>query len=729
MDLLYFLKVLFRRKWIIIGLSMLAVIATFILLLYKKPLFESLAQYSTGFTAEKVRLADGTTAIDLYTADVKFNNAIETFKSPKVISMISYKLLLHDLEDPTKAYRTLTANQMESPVYKAIKTEDVKRILTEKVNRNELLRSDNAMEKVILEYLKLYRYDYEEMLRFVSIERVERTDYLNITYRSENANLSSLVVNSMGEEFLNYYKNLSSIRSEENAQSIKELVSTQQNKVDSLGRRLLSEKMTQGSIDPVSRNTSAMETVKELETKLAEERSKYNEHLNRVTYLKARLQTLQSGASGSNNNDEVIRLTNKKNDLVAELARKGGNDPALQQQINDLRAEIILKSNSGSSKIKVKEEIDNITRQLNEEDALLNAAASTIADYSSRIRKYMSMTNVNPGSDVKMDAIRTQLDMENKQLGSVKEKYTLAVGLIKDDPTANFIQTRIGQPAVDPESKKTLLKMILAGISMFFLTAIFFIFLEIFDSSVKTPAIFAKQSPVKISGVLNDISLKKQTASALVLSDHGGKKFAESTVFKNNIRKLRYELFRSGKRVFLFTSTQKGAGKSAVLESLAASLVLSNKKVLLIDFNFSNNSLTRRFNADKFIQDFNGKIKYDLPLNAQAICSTTELDNLYIIGCREENVTPTEAIYDLDLALFLQKLQAEYDYILIEGAALNLYADSKELAKYADGIFTVYAATTAVTQLDNESFAFLESQGDKNYGIVLNKVFKDNLDT
>ncbi len=727
MDLLYFLKVLFRRKWIIAALSLLAVTTTFILLLYKKPLFESLAQYSTGFTAEKVRLADGTTAIDLYTADVKFNNAIETFKSPKVISMISYKLLLHDLDNPLKAYRKLTIRQTESSVYKSITKDEIKRVLTDKVAKNDLLRSDNETEKKLIEYLKLYGYDYDNLLKYLSIERVERTDYMNITFRSDNAELSSLVVNSMGEEFLNYYKNLSSIRSEENAQSIKELVSSQQNKVDSLGKRLLSEKMTQGSIDPVSRNTSAMETVKELETKLAEERSKYNEHANRVAYLKARLQSLQSGTTGTGNNDDVIRLTNKKNDLVAELARKGGSDPALQQQINDLRAEIILKSNSGSNKSKVKDEIDKVTTQLNEEEALLNAANSTISDYTSRIRRYMTMTNVNPGSDVKMDAIRTQLDMENKQLGNVKEKYTLAVGLIKDDPTANFIQTRIGQPAVDPESKKTLLKMILAGISMFFLSAVFFIFLEIFDTSVKTPAIFSKQTGLKLTGVLNRVAFKKQTPAETILEDYEGRKFDQKNVFKNNIRKLRYELLNSQKKIFLFTSTQKGAGKSTIIEALAGSLLLSGKKVLLFDLNFSNNSLTRKFNTEHFIQDTGKNTMPDNQAVPQQLYSTTLYDNLCIIGCKEENTTPAEVLYGVDLAEILKKLETVFDCILIEGAALNVYADSKELVQYAEGVFTVFSATTPVTQLDTESFKFIASLGERNNGIILNNVFKDNI--
>ena len=104
------------------------------------------------------------------------------------------------------------------------------------------------------------------------------------------------------------------------------------------------------------------------------------------------------------------------------------------------------------NKNKLKDNIDDITRQVNEEEALLNASGSTITDYTIRIQRYMSMTNANPGSGVKMDVIKSQLEIENKQLSNVKERFTQVEGLSKDDPTSNFIQTRIGQPAAEPES-------------------------------------------------------------------------------------------------------------------------------------------------------------------------------------------------------------------------------------------------------------------------------------
>lgn len=730
MDLLYFLKVLFRKKWIIIGLSFIAVIITFLLLVNKKPLYTSLAQYSTGFTTERVKLVDGTSAVDIYTVDIKFDNVIETIKSPQVLNRISYALMLHDLTNPEKAYKKLTDNEKNEAIFKEVNPDTARIILAQKLATNQLLQTDIKTEELILKYLELYKYDYFSLLEFLSVNRVARTDYLDITYNAENPYLASTVVNSIGDEFLNYYKGLNLRRTNENQENIKSLLVNQQKKVDSLSETLLNEKMSQGTIDPVSRTTSAMETVTQLESRLADEKGKYNEHKNRYDYLVARLSQLKSSAgSGGGSNEEVIRLTKRKNDLVAELAAKGGNDPVLERQIADLRTEINQKSSSGSSKSKINDQIDEINKDISEENALMNAARSTIVDYESRIRKYMGMTNASPGSEVKMDVIKTKLEMENKQLGNVKELYNQVEGLAKDDPTANFIQTRVGQPAPEPNSKKTLVKMMLSGMSVFFLVAVFFIFIEIFDSSVKTPGIFSKLAKAKISTVINQINLKKQAVSELIVADQAGKAVRKNAVFKNNIRKLRYELLNAGKQVFLFTSTQANTGKSVIIEALATSLLLSKKKVLIIDMNFSNNSLTRQFNTDVFIQDVAFKLNYAIPASQLNIADKTTQEGLYIIGCKEANITPAEALHNINMVEFFEYLKPTFDYVLIEGASLNNYADSREIAKNVEGIFTVFSADTSIQLVDQESLRFIADMKGKNHGVILNKVLTENINS
>lgn len=728
MDIMYFLRVLYRKKWIIFILSFLAVVVTFLLLVNKKPQFVSVAQFSTGFTSEKVKLSDGSSAIDLYTVDIRFDNVLETMKSPQVVNRVGYALLLHDLNDPVNAYLEVSLSNKQKPVYREMNVDTAKRILVEKLANHDLLHSNKKQEALLIEYLKLYGYEYKDIMKHLTVSRVARTDYLDIIFSSINPDLSAKVVNMIGQEFLNYYRNLNTQRTDDNAQTIRDMVNVQQSKVDSLGRLLLEAKVSQGSLDPVARTTSAMGTVTEIESRLADENGKYNTYLNRIAYLRAQLSSLMGSANTtSGDNQEVIRLTQRRNDLVAELNNRGGNDLGLQRQIDDLRNEIIQKSSSGASRSKLLDKIDNITREINEEEALLNASKTTIDEYNARISKYMSLTNVNPGSSVQIDVLKTKLDMENQQLREIREKYSMAEGLVRDDPTVNFIQTRVGIPPNQPESKKTLVKMALAGMSVFLLVVLIFIFLEIFDPAAKTPSIFYRQSRTHTSNILNHVVFKRKLVMDMMLEDKQGKKYRFKNLFKNSIRKLRFELLDSGKKVFLLTSSQKQSGKTTTIEALAASLLLSHKKVLIIDLNFLNNTLTRHFNPEMFIQDVSSKINYSLSISQQKVVSSTSYDGLDIIGCRESNVTPTEVLNELNIVDFLRLLREEYDYILIETAAMNLYADSREMAKYVDSIYLIFGADEAIAQADLDSIQFVASQKEKNGGVILNKVLTENL--
>lgn len=725
MDFIYFLKVLYRKKWIIGILSFIAVATAFFFLVNKKPLYVSTTQYSTGFTTEKVKLADGSTAIELYTVDVKFDNVIETIKSSQVINKVSYSLLLHDLMDPANAYRQLSLKDRQSPVYREVNVDSAKKILAEKISNGTLLRADKNNEALIIEFLKLYGYNYETILKTLSVSRLGRSDYLDITFASENPELSAWVVNSIGDEFLSYYRNLNSLRTGENTQSIQTLIQMQQQKVDSLGAMLLSVRMNQGAIDPDSRTASAMETVTQLENKLAEQQGKYNEYSNRLSYLRNQLIQLQSNAGSVGSNDEVVRLTNKRNDLIAELNRKGGNDPALQKQIDDLRTQIIQKSNSNVNKAKDKEKIDALMRDINEQEALLNATMSTIDEYKMRISRYMGIASTNPGSNVQLDVIRTQLEMENDQLKNLKEKFSQVQGLSKDDPTTNFIQTKMGLPAAQPESKQTLMKMALSGMAMFVLCSIFFIFLEIFDPAQKTPSLFAKNARLKAGVVLNKVKFGKRSPVSIILEENKSKR---NGVFKNNIRKLRFEILNKNNQVILFSSARSKVGKTTIIESLAASMLLSKKKVLLLDMNFSNNQLTQAFNAETFVEDLSTRMNFNVPVAQQKLISGTGIEGLDIIGCNKGNQTPAEVFYNLDLAKCLDAFRKQYDYIFIEASALNVYPDSKEILPFTDGMFTIFSAEQALSQTDHDTIRYIISQKEKQLGVILNKVLTENMD-
>jgi Mrp family chromosome partitioning ATPase len=99
-----------------------------------------------------------------------------------------------------------------------------------------------------------------------------------------------------------------------------------------------------------------------------------------------------------------------------------------------------------------------------------------------------------------------------------------------------------------------------------------------------------------------------------------------------------------------------------------------------------------------------------------------------VIGCEEGNYTPSEILPKNNLLEHLNKLKENYDFILIEGAALNSHADSKELTQFVEGVVLVFSAKNTLGEIDRESIAFLKNHRSKFMGAILNNVDEQNLD-
>jgi succinoglycan biosynthesis transport protein ExoP len=248
---------------------------------------------------------------------------------------------------------------------------------------------------------------------------------------------------------------------------------------------------------------------------------------------------------------------------------------------------------------------------------------------------------------------------------------------------------------------------------------------EYIDVSIKTPSHFQRAIDLKLLSVINKVNLKKSSLNAVFANEHT--KNIPEAVFRENLRKLRFEIESSQAKIFLVTSARPGEGKSTIIKALAHSLSLSKKKVLLIDTNFSHNTLTQQFEASPSLESFTfPDNKYDFSA-VKSIIKSTDIEGVDIIGCEGGDYTPAEILGEYNLLVYLKELEQEYDYILLEGAALNQRADTKELLAYTDSIISIVSATSTIKQTDKESIQFLQSLNGKFTGAVLNYVQFDNM--
>jgi len=475
------------------------------------------------------------------------------------------------------------------------------------------------------------------------------------------------------------------------------------------------------TMDPNLIGANKLSQVGMYESGLAEELSQVASLTYQLGQIDIQLKSLGENSpainGGAAENQEYFILRKEYNDLYDEYIRKGSNDPAMKIRLDNLQRRMRLTAPTGNTNTNNSgnnsSQIALLTQKRIDLEGKLRSSNSKIGFYRQKLGETGSIiSGSSPRTLGKLEQFDKDIEIATMEYTNAKEKLTLASNM-SDAGSLNFKQTLYGQPALHPEPLKKPLVMALSGFSAIILTALVLIFISYLDQSIKTPSQFQRQTGFKLFGTINRVNLKAANLKEQVTqieSEDGNR----HNVFRELLRKLRYEIESSRKRIILFTSTEPGQGKTTLMQALAFSLSLSKKKVLLIDTNFCN----EQFSVE------NEDIKFS---EVEKIVSKTGVDGVDIIGCKGGDYTPSEILPKNHLLNFLPEFLKVYDYIFMEGAPLNGYTDTKELVQYAEGIVAIFSAQLEVKQADKESIKFFQSVKDKFLGAVLNKVDEKDL--
>lgn len=740
MDLLYLLYSLLRKKWIILLCTVFGVTAGFVFFMFRPKEYVSLAQYSTGFTMEQKVKIKQEDMFNIYEIDTRFNNVNVAFASDKVFGMISYKLLLHDLEDSVP-FRQPKKTEKNYVLLTPANIEKAKKILRNKINDLQLLNYYSPDEKMVKDLIDLYGYGPNFLMKSLSQDRVGRTDFIEIFANSENPFLSAFMANTAGQQLIGFFNQIYGLRTTTASNKLDSLVDAKGHIVDSLTQRLKEYKDKIGPTTGEAKATAAMSVVQELIGKYQEETGRLNRLRGELTAIEEQLSSLgtgndnTSGATTSNNNREIKRLQDRNIELDKQLAGKSEEDKKkIQDEIDANTSKIIQlsagsKTTGGTTSDRDRRNLKRdelIARKIELQQDIL-AAEANVKEYKKEKDTYENMTKQDGGAEILLNELQSKVEIARKEWEGLRNSLQSKIDL-ELNPENNFKQTLIAVPADKPSPSRKLIISGLAGFLMFFFSSFVILLLEFLDSSYKTPTMFQRATKLKNLTSLVDIDLKHQNLETLINTPAADLKSKPQQVFLENLRKLRFELENSGKKVFLFTSTRPKEGKSMLIEALANIFSLTHKKVLIIDANFSNNTLSEKFGAGPVLEKFSVNGQPNAIDKILSATGATTIPNADIIGCGEGNYSPAEILPPHHLLESLDKVTSKYDYVFIEAASLNHHPDAKEISKYVDGIVAVISAESSQAQSDRESIEYLKSVGDKLVGAVFNKVQKENID-
>lgn len=733
MSLASIFKALWRKKFILLGVPAVCVaIAYFVTEKYFPAQYRSIAQISTGFTIEDG--VDEKEAASQEEANTQFTNMIETMKSPLIVNQLSYNLIKHDLVQEYNAFRDASKGKLDDFnrdhgfefSFSSSDISELEEQIDQKLASFELLNSNE--EKLLLDLIHLYGYDYNEMIENLEVERITESDFLAVKFHSENPKLSAFVVNTISDEFIRYFNNRKSNNNTNNLDYLSRVVEQKKELLDRKTEELTALKEKSNVINPGYESGTRINQIRELEMKKEGVLETIRSLELQLEALDDKMNSVQETPSKAQVSQRIVELRDKITDLNKIYIESGSRNADVETALNRLRKELRNEMDKITSTKNNQEDTDDLLAKKEALELDLKIARNNLTSVETSINRTRINASGIASKQTQVDAMEQEVDKAMEEYLQTVKQYNQEKNktLITESPIKLIIP---GQPNDRPIQNLQPKAMVAAGGGSFILLLFLILFLQLLDTRIKSPKKFVNSSSFPLSGAVNLIDTSQLDLSKLFNKTARNPKYE---AFKQSLRKFRYEIENNpNARVYLVTSPRRGDGKTFLILCLAYSLSLLNKKVLLVDTNFKNTALTETLMPDanyykvleegtKLITDRN----LDVPAEQMptSIISHTTDENIDIIGSSRVNNSPSEIFSGKNFDQMLNQLLGHYDYIFMEGAALNEYSDTKELIKYVDKVVPVFSAQASIKQKDRETLNYMKSLNGKLTGAILNKV-------
>ncbi len=463
--------------------------------------------------------------------------------------------------------------------------------------------------------------------------------------------------------------------------------------------------------------------MKEYETSIVEDKNKTL--LNTLKFINDRLDSLSGELKGVEGNLQRFREQNNAIDLESQSKTYIGGVDETGKKLMDQEVKIqlldyldhYLRNNGNSYKqvplnLGIQEPVllglisEYNKLQLERENNLLTTTAENPLVHSmdvslARLRQNIleTLVNVRAGYTIsRNDLLKNNQKIQfeasavpgkSKQLVEIgrqqkikEELFVLLASKRKETAIAlasTISNTRVVEPArsssapLKPNHRNTYLLYLFAGL----LIPIIIIFvIELFNDKVGTRSEIEKATNAPIIGEIGHSDESK----AMVTTSNSRRFIAEQ--FRIVRTNLQYILNKVENPVILVTSSFSGEGKSFISINIGASLALTGKKTVILEFDIRKPKIIKDLGIDKSKGITNYIVGNVRPGDLVVKVEATE--NLFVIPCGPIPPNPAELLLDTKVAELFEYLKLNFDAIIIDTAPVGLVSDAMVLSAFAD---------------------------------------------
>lgn len=400
------------------------------------------------------------------------------------------------------------------------------------------------------------------------------------------------------------------------------------------------------------------------------------------------------------NDPNVAQTTKSYNDLVLQRDRILRNSSEKNPTVINLNNQIeALKSNLKQSLNNLKSSSQITLNSLNNESARIS---SQIYSAPKKERQFRDIT-------------RQQSIKESLYLYLLQKREETAITLGMSTPNAKIIDAAYS--TTTPISPKKIFVLI-TGFILGLLLPISYIFISnLLDTKIHNRL---DLKPVNEIPFIGDIPRSSNKKSKRLVSKIDYSPKAESfRIIRTNIEFLLKGKKEDSAKTIFITSTKAQEGKSHTSINLASSISFSNKKVLLIETDIRVPKVDDYLNLKSNV----GLTDYisDSDLSIKDVTTLVEGNpNLDVIPSGTIPPNPSELLMSERVTHLFNEVKKNYDYIIVDTAAVGLVTDTLLLSDHADMFIYVVSAYNLDKRELHVAKTMFEEQRLPNMSILLN---------
>ncbi len=720
MDFIGLIRILLKRKKLLFFIPLFTALLTFILTRNMVDTYKSQAIIAAGILDDsKISLSENAADYSSFLIQSKFSNFMELIKSRTVIANLGYRLLLHDLRS--------TPFRKPSKIMEGLSESDKNKIAA-KIESNKgdlkLFSPLDDDEHYIILLIKGMKYDEITLLKELTVEVIPGSDFIKITCESENAFLSAFIVNNLCELFIQYFKSVKLDRALDAVDFFAKLAEEKRLQLVRLTDKLKQYKMDNRIINLYEQTKalvgqiSSLEIIREndnkqipgLVTSLIDINSRFSD--KERLYLESAIQS---------NSLLISELKNKINSLQYSIIL-GNNSKQKQDSLLELKKHLVNEVEATSDKLLISPNVtkQELVQRKIQSEINLGMLRQNVISVDKELSRLKRIAEGFTPSEATISAFERDIQVTSEAYLLFLNKLNLA-RFSSENAGQNIQQTEIGIPSDKPEPNKKNLLVIVAGLLSFVLTVVSIIVVEYLDITIKTPKrfkLFAKMSTV---GNINQLRLKALDLDSIFNKIHSD---PQIEVFKNCVRDLRSLVLKRGDhKIILITSSGSKTGKSFLAIALSYVLGKTGKKILIIDANHTNPSISKMFSAEDHLAEF-----FSGTNGNDTLFSKTSSDRISLLGTGDNQSSVLEINTGDNINKHLTYLREKFDYIIIETPGIKIDTAAKEWVPFADKVIAVFSAHNVIEEADKSVINYFANLGDSFLGPVLNKILTEDME-